>query len=50
MRLLTVRFGPLSSEVQAQIASSSVDELDAIAERLLTAGNLQEALLAAPRS
>ena len=50
LRQLTVRFGPLSSEVQAQIASSSVDELDAIGERLLTAGNLQDALLAAGRS
>lgn len=48
-RQLSFRFGPLSAEVQAQIASSSVDELDAIGERLLTASSLQEALLAAQR-
>jgi hypothetical protein len=50
MRQLGVRFGPLSSEVQAQIAASSIDELDAIGERLLTASSLREALLAADRS
>jgi hypothetical protein len=46
MRLLKARFGPLSTEVQAQIAASSSKELDAIAESLLTASSLQEALLA----
>lgn len=43
-RLLTVRFGPLTAEAQAQIRSASISELDAIGERLLTAPTLQEAL------
>lgn len=44
IRLLALRFGPLTDEVQNQIASASIDELDAIGERLLTAQTLQEAL------
>jgi hypothetical protein len=43
-RLLTVRFGQLTTEVDTQIRSASISELDAIGERLLTAANLQEAL------
>lgn len=50
LRQLALRFGPLSPEVQAQIASSSSPELDAIGDRLLTASNLQDALLAAKHS
>jgi hypothetical protein len=43
-RLLTVRFGPLGAEVQSRLASASLSELDALADRLLTARTLQEAL------
>jgi predicted transposase YdaD len=43
-RLLTVRFGPLTAEVETQIRSASISELDAIGERLLTVPTLQEAL------
>ncbi|MFC4310340.1 DUF4351 domain-containing protein [Steroidobacter flavus] len=43
-RQLTVRFGSLSDEVKARIASKSIEELDAIADRLLTAVTLEEAL------
>ncbi|HWK75922.1 MAG TPA: DUF4351 domain-containing protein [Povalibacter sp.] len=38
------RFGPLQDEVCGHIASASIEELDAIGERLLTAHTLQEAL------
>lgn len=44
IRQLTLRFGPLSGESQAQIAQCSVAELDAIGERLLTAATAQEAV------
>jgi hypothetical protein len=44
LRLLTSRFGVLGDEVKARISAAKVDELDAIAERLLTAQTLQEAL------
>jgi len=43
-RQLTLRFGTLPSEVAARIAAASIEELDAIGERLLTARTLQEAL------
>jgi hypothetical protein len=43
-RLLTARFGPLSAEAKQKIESSSIEELDAIADRVLTAMNLQGAL------
>jgi hypothetical protein len=43
-RLLTLRFGSVSESVHAQIQQASVDELDAIGERLLVATSLQEAL------
>jgi hypothetical protein len=43
-RLLVYRFGPLPSIASERLAAASVDELDAIGERLLTARNLQEAL------
>ena len=44
---LTHRFGPLPEGMQARLASASVDELDAIGERLLTARTLEEAVFAA---
>jgi len=43
-RLLTLRFGPLPEDVQSGIAAASIEELDAIGERLLTAQTLQEAV------
>lgn len=44
LRQLTIRFGALSVEIKARIASATADELDSIGERLLTAQTLQEAL------
>ena len=43
-RQLMLRFGPLPAEVETQIATASISELDAIGERLLRAPTLQEAL------
>jgi hypothetical protein len=43
-RSWALRFGPLTPEVEAQLRSVSIAELDAIGERLLTAPTLQEAL------
>jgi hypothetical protein len=43
-QLLAVRFGVLSEAVRAKIAAASLDELDSIGERLLTARTLEEAL------
>jgi hypothetical protein len=43
-RQLALRFGPLPSEVETQIAQASIADLDGIAERLLTARTLHEAL------
>ncbi|HVY79948.1 MAG TPA: DUF4351 domain-containing protein, partial [Steroidobacteraceae bacterium] len=39
-RLLTLRFGTLTAEAQSRIAAASIPELDALAERLLTAHSL----------
>ncbi|WP_161810363.1 DUF4351 domain-containing protein [Steroidobacter agaridevorans] len=47
-RLLAARFGSLSDAVRGKIAASTIEELDAIGDRLLTAASLQEAL--APKS
>jgi flagellar biosynthesis/type III secretory pathway protein FliH len=47
-RQLTLRFGPLSDDALAQISAASIEELDAIGERLLTALSLQEALSLQP--
>jgi hypothetical protein len=44
LRLLDTRFGPLQPEVQDRVAAAPICELEAIAERLLTAPTLQEAL------
>ena len=43
-RQLTLRFGVLPPEALARLAGASIEELDAIGERLLTAPTLQEAL------
>lgn len=43
-KLLAQRFGPLTPEIEARIAGSMLPELDAIAERLLAARTLHEAL------
>jgi hypothetical protein len=43
-RLLTRRFGPLPPEVAERLATATIDELDAIGERLLSAPSLEEAL------
>lgn len=45
-RQLAARFGALSEDVRERIASSSIEEQDAIADRLLTAASLEEALAA----
>ena len=44
LRQLTLRFGQLDDAAKARIAGASRAELDAVAERLLTAQTLQEAL------
>jgi hypothetical protein len=44
LRQLAARFGQLDEATKARIAATSGAELDAIAERLLTAQTLQEAL------
>jgi hypothetical protein len=44
VRQLTLRFGALPVEAQGRIAEASLAELNTIAERLLTAATLQEAL------
>ncbi|HET7132277.1 MAG TPA: DUF4351 domain-containing protein [Gammaproteobacteria bacterium] len=44
VRQLTLRFGALPAEAQGRIAEASLAELNTIAERLLTAATLQEAL------
>jgi uncharacterized protein DUF4351 len=44
LRLLTLRFGPLSEAVQARVRNAQDAQLDAVAERVLTAQLLEEAL------
>ena len=44
MRQLTLRFGSLPEEAQTRISAASIEELNAIGERLLTAQTLGEAL------
>jgi hypothetical protein len=44
VRLLARRFGALPPEAADRIAAASADDLDTIAERLLTAHSLEEAL------
>lgn len=43
-RLLTRRFGPLPATATERLSAASIDELDAIGERLLSAQSLDEAL------
>jgi hypothetical protein len=43
-RLLTLRFGPLPAEATERLSAATIDELDAIGERLLSAQSLEEAL------
>jgi len=43
-RQLTLRFGTLPPEALARVAAATIEELDAIGERLLTAQTLQETL------
>jgi hypothetical protein len=44
LRLLSARFGELGAEAQSSIREASISDLDAIAERLLVAGSVREAL------
>ena len=44
LRLLTLRFGQLDDAAKARVTAASRADLDAVAERLLTAQTLQEAL------
>lgn len=44
LRQLSLRFGTLPEAVSASLRGASIDELDRIGERLLTAGTLNEAL------
>lgn len=41
---LALRFGAVGSDVRARLLAVSIEELDAIGERLLAARSLQEAL------
>jgi hypothetical protein len=43
-RQLTRRFGPLPADAVERLATATIDELDAVGERLLTATSLEEAL------
>jgi hypothetical protein len=43
-RQLALRFGPLTPEVQDRLRHASIEDLDAIGERVLCASTLQEAL------
>ena len=43
-RLLTLRFGTLTSQVEGRLTEASIAELDEIGERLLTAQSLDEAI------
>ncbi len=44
LKLLTLRFGAVSDLTQSRIRRASIADLDALAERLLCAGTLAEAL------
>jgi uncharacterized protein DUF4351 len=43
-KLLALRFGPLTQQAETRIKEASIDELDSIVERLLTAQTLNQAL------
>jgi hypothetical protein len=42
--LLTRRFGALPAEVTERLSAATIEDLDAIGERLLSAQSLEEAL------
>jgi hypothetical protein len=44
LKQLALRFGPLPDETQTRVRSAQGTQVDAIAERLLTAQTLEEAL------
>ncbi|MBS0419360.1 MAG: DUF4351 domain-containing protein [Proteobacteria bacterium] len=44
LKQLTVRFGPLPEEIQTRVRGSQDAELDRLAERILTAQTLEQAL------
>jgi predicted transposase YdaD len=44
LKLLTLRFGPLSGSVDARVRAASIAELDSIAERVLSASSLDDVL------
>jgi hypothetical protein len=44
IRLLVSRFGSLPQQAEARIAEASLEELDQMGDRLLTAQTLDEAL------
>ena len=44
-KLLALRFGPLTEEVQTVVRSAQAAQLDTVAERVLTAQTLEEALV-----
>ena len=44
LKQLALRFGPLSEAAQACVRDAPDAQLDAVAERVLTAGTLEEAL------
>ena len=48
LRLLALRFGPLAEVVRTQIRSAQDTQIDAVAERMLTAQTLDEALSPLP--
>jgi hypothetical protein len=43
-RLLARRFGPLPTNAMERLSAATIDELDAIGDRLLSAQSLEEAL------
>jgi Domain of unknown function (DUF4351) len=44
LKLLATRFGALSAAVETRIREANSEELDGVAERILTAQTLEEAL------
>jgi hypothetical protein len=44
LKLLTLRFGPLDAAIEQQVRGANIEQLDALAERVLTAQTLNEAL------
>ena len=44
LKLLTLRFGRLPAEAEARVRAASIEQLDAFAERVLSAKSLDEVL------